>query len=444
MKKIAVIGSGISGLGCAYALRDEFQLTVFEASSVLGGHANTVEVEVDGQRFGVDTGFLVYNERTYPRLIALFEALKVKVAPSEMSFSVSRRDTDREWCGSSISSLFAQPSNLVSLRFWLMLKDILRFNKEATQLAERVQDKTPGSAENQLDEPLSAYLKRRGYGKAFSEDYLLPMAAAIWSCPMSTMAGFPMGSFVRFFHNHGLLQVSNRPQWFTCDGGSRNYVNAIAKALTLEGHQIRTQSPVISVARGKDYCDVTTPQGLERFDGVVLACHSDQALKLLTNPSDSERKVLQAIRYQDNVAYLHTDQNLMPKRKKAWAAWNYLCDRSQGLSAAAEVSITYWLNRLQPLPFQTELFVSLNPITLPRSESIIETMAYSHPVLDSDATRAQRDISGLQGQQNTWYAGAWCGYGFHEDGLKAGLEAAENVAAHFNHKNQVAHEPLAA
>lgn len=430
MKKIAIIGSGVSGLGCAYTLRHQCQLTVFEASGSLGGHANTVDVRLDHKNFGVDTGFLVYNERTYPHLIRLFEELKVKVVASEMSFSISRRDVDREWCGSSLFSLLAQPSNALSPRFWSMVKDVLRFNKEATALAhlEQTGDVTD-SRQAAFNEPLSQYLKRMHYGKAFSQDYLLPMAAAIWSCPISTMASFPMGSFVRFFHNHGLLQVTNRPQWFTCEGGSRHYVRALTNALTALGHYVRTNTPVLQVERSAGQINVRTRTGVERFDGVVMACHSDQALKLLQQPSALEQEVLSAIGYQENLAYLHCDRSLMPKRSKAWAAWNYICDQSPDESADARVSVTYWLNRLQPLPCQTDVFVSLNPISLPSEDSILKKITYAHPVFDAEATLAQAKIPSLQGRQNTWYAGAWCGYGFHEDGLKSGIDAARRVQA---------------
>ena len=430
MKKIAIIGSGISGLGCAYALKERCQLTIFESSQTLGGHANTVDVRVEGQSYGVDTGFLVYNERTYPGLIQLFEELKVKVAPSEMSFSVSRRDVDREWCGSSLASLFAQPSNALSPRFWSMLKDIFRFNKAATRLALSEQAGASHSGIGApMSEPVGAYLARHGYGTAFSEDYLLPMAAAIWSCPIATMAAFPIGSFVRFFHNHGLLQVSNRPQWFTCEGGSKNYVQALSEVLTRGGHDVRVKTPILQVSRASGQVELRTQSGSECFDGVVMACHSDQSLKLLKEPSILEKQLLSAIAYQENTAYLHSDRTLMPKRRKAWAAWNYLCDQSPGKSAEAQVSVTYWLNRLQPLPFKTDLFVSLNPITQPQEGSVLQKILYAHPVFDAKASLAQREISKLQGQQNTWYAGAWCGYGFHEDGLQSGLAVASHLQA---------------
>jgi uncharacterized protein len=431
MKKIAIIGSGVSGLGCAYSLRENYHLTIFESEDRLGGHAQTVDVCVDEKRYGVDTGFLVYNERTYPQLIRLFDELKVKVAPSEMSFSVSRRDVDREWCGSSLSSLFAQPSNLLSPRFWSMVGDILRFNSEATALALQVFDEhDPTTKTKALSEPLGQFLERRGYGSAFREDYLLPMAAAIWSCPISTMASFPLGSFVRFFHNHGLLQITRRPQWFTCEGGSKNYVRALAKVLTEAGHHLRVNSKVLQVSRTAGYVDVLTKLGRERFDGVVMACHSDQALRLLDTPSLQEEKVLRAIEYQENIAYLHTDESLMPRRRRAWAAWNYLCERSPNDSADNLVSVTYWLNRLQPLPFKTNLFVSLNPVALPKEGTVLQKMTYAHPVFDTKANLAQREITSLQGLQKTWYAGAWCGFGFHEDGLKSGIDAAARLHAH--------------
>ncbi len=453
--KIAVIGGGISGLGAALRLVDNgHAVTVYEANDYVGGHSNTVDVTLDGERFGVDTGFLVYNQRTYPNLIALFERLQVPVAESDMSFAVSVGPHAFEWCGSNLRSLFAQPSNALSPRFWRMLADIARFNREATALAATLTGGPPSATAvvtdgaaagagarvavastdpqaSALHTPLGQWLDQRGYGRGFRDDYLLPMAAAIWSCPTRTMLEFPLGSFVRFFANHGLLQVTDRPQWFTVRGGSREYVRRIVARLP----DVRTRSAVQAVLRsraaGHGPVDVVTAAGTERFDEVVLACHSDQALALLADPTQDERDVLGAIRYQPNRAYLHTDTRLMPRRRGAWAAWNYL---SEGASASRadgrpepSVSVTYWLNRLQPLPCETPVLVSLNPLTPPDARTVLRTFDYAHPVFDLEAGQAQRRLAGIQGLRHTWFAGAWAGYGFHEDGLRSGLEVADAV-----------------
>ena len=417
--RVAIVGAGISGLAAALALRGKHRVTLFEADDRLGGHANTVDVTLDGITHPVDTGFLVYNERTYPQLIRLFEELQVPVAPSDMSFSVSVGPHRHEWCGTSLASLFAQPSNAMSPRFWGMLRDILRFNREATRLAT-----APAPDRALLDLPLGEFLSLRGYGASFRDRYLLPMAAAIWSCPMKTMLGFPLGSFVRFFHNHGLLQVSDRPQWFTVAGGSREYVRRIQDRL----EDVRLSTPVRTVRRPRDTEGggvlIGTDIGVERFDAVVLAAHTGQTLRMLKDADAREREVLSAIDYQPNRAWLHTDEMLMPKRRGAWAAWNYLSD---GNAESPAVSVTYWLNRLQPVPFRTPVLVSLNPLQEPSPGKTLAVFDYEHPVFDASATRAQQRLPQLQGERNTWFAGAWTGYGFHEDGLRSGLEVAQSV-----------------
>lgn len=413
--RIAVIGSGISGLSAALRLQPQHEVVLYESDPRPGGHAHTVDITLDGIRAPVDTGFLVYNERTYPLLIALFQELGVREAPTDMSFAASIGPHRLEWCGSNIRSLFAQPSNLLRPGFWRMLRDILRFNREATALALDEQ------ASARLDEPLERYLERERYSAEFRDGYLLPMAAAIWSCSTATMTRFPLGSFVRFFHNHGLLQVEGRPRWMTVEGGSREYVSRIVSRL----RDVRLSEPVTSVVRRTGAGAVVhSASSIEQFDQVVFACHSDQALALLADPGEDERAVLSAVRYQSNRALLHTDTALMPARRRAWAAWNYLSDGQPG---APSVSVTYWLNRLQPLPFQTPVFVSLNPLTEPDPATLIREIQYAHPIFDSAAGRAQRRLKRLQGRRNTWFAGAWTGYGFHEDGLRSGLEVAEAI-----------------
>jgi predicted NAD/FAD-binding protein len=420
--RIAVIGAGITGLGAAHALTGlGHAVTVFEAASRAGGHAHTVDVEVDGRDVTVDTGFLVFNRRTYPRLVALFEALDVPVASSDMSFAVSVGPHRFEWCGSSLRSLFAQGRNCLSPRFWRMLADIARFNRQATALAREAPD-----GEDALREPLGRFLEREGYGEGFRDDYLLPMAAAIWSCPMRTMRSFPLGTFVRFFHNHGLLTIDDRPQWLTVQGGSREYVRRITERLD----DLRVGTPVHRVSRRTLVAGtgvrVDSRAGTEHFDEVVFACHSDQALALLEDPTAAEQSVLGAIRYQPNRAWLHTDVRLMPKRRAAWAAWNYLSD---GDREAPAVSVSYWLNRLQPLPTATPIVLSLNPLAPPDPGTVLGTYDYAHPVFDLGAIDAQKRLDALQGLRRTWYAGAWAGYGFHEDGLRAGQDVATALHA---------------
>ena len=417
--RIAVIGAGIAGLAAALRLSSTHTVTLFESLDRLGGHANAVDITLDGITAPVDTGFLVYNHRTYPRLVAFFDELAVPTAPSDMSFSVSVGPYDFEWCGSTLRSVFAQPANALRPGFWRMLADIGRFNRQATQLNA---DAERGEPTPELDRSLGEFLRAHRYSDAFRDGYLLPMAAAIWSCPMTTMLGFPMGSFARFFHNHGLLSVTNRPQWHTVKGGSREYVQRVHARLS----DVRSATPVHAVRRlgsaGAAGVAVITDHGNERFDQVVLACHSDQALGLLEDASDDERAILSAIPYQPNKAWLHTDLRLMPRRRGAWAAWNYL---SNGDTAAPEVSVTYWLNRLQPLPFRQPVLLSLNPLFEPQPGTTIATFAYEHPIFDHRAVAAQQGLAAIQGARSTWFAGAWTGYGFHEDGLRSG----ETVAA---------------
>jgi len=424
--KIAVIGAGIAGLGCAYALtRDPgsaCRVTLFESEARLGGHTNTVDVALDGATYPVDTGFLVFNERTYPHLIALFEELQIPVAASDMSFSVSAtlRGSARriEWAGTDLASVFAQRRNLVSPRFIGMLADLLRFNRQATRIAEGKADAA--------DLSLGAFLERNRYGEAFRRWYLLPMAAAIWSCPMAAMLAYPVSTFVRFCHNHGLLQISDRPRWFTVRGGARQYVERIAARLV----DVRIAEPVRQVTRSpKGGVVVATMRGRATFDQVVFACHSDQALRILTNADRDERALLAAIRYQPNRAVLHTDAQLMPQSRKVWAAWNYLSNDSAHRGEHTAVSVTYLLNKLQPLPFSTPVFVSLNPLAEPRAESVLAQFDYAHPIFDEGAIAAQRRLAGVQGRHGVWYAGAWTGYGFHEDGLKSGLRVADALRA---------------
>jgi len=426
-RRVAVVGAGISGLAAAHALRHEAHVTLFEAEPRLGGHANTVDVTlpVDGVpvTHGVDTGFLVYNDRTYPQLIALFAALGVDTAESDMSFSVQAPRPGRsplEWSGSNLATVFAQPSNLLSPRFLGMLADLLRFNRLTTRIAL-------DGTDAERAEPLGDFLDRHRFGSAFREGYFLPMVGCIWSCPTAQMLQFPVATLIRFCHNHGLLQVADRPQWRTVRGGSRHYVRRIAAALDQAGAEIHTGSPVRRLLRTAEGVLVHTDAGTRRFDQLVLATHSDQALALLgSDADDRERAVLGAIRYHRNRAVLHTDTAVLPRRRAAWAAWNY----ERAGDAAQEsggVCLHYLINRLQPLPWSQPVIVSLNPVRPVARTAVMAEFDYAHPVFDLAALRAQAEVPALQGLRNTWFAGAWMGYGFHEDGLKAGLAAAEGV-----------------
>ena len=420
--KVAVIGSGIAGLSCAHSLArgNGMAVTLFEQGAYLGGHTNTVDIEVDGMRHPVDTGFLVFNHRTYPNLVRLFDELGVPTAKSEMSFSVSLGG-QIEWAGTNLATVFAQPANLLRPRFITMLRDIMRFNRAATAAAL--------SADDTIS--LGEVLSRNHYSDTFRDWYLLPMAAAIWSCPTSAMLAYPFSTFARFCHNHGLLQVKDRPQWFTVAGGAREYVRRMSTAID----DIRMSTPVNRVRRTAAGVLVhSTAQGretIERFDHAVLACHSDQALAMIEDPTPAERAVLAAVAYQPNIAWLHTDRALLPRRERVWAAWNYLSGPPATASNEDEsrpVAVSYLINKLQPVPFKSPVVVTLNPPQPPREDRVLARFEYAHPVFDQAAVAAQGRLPEIQGADRLWFAGAWAGYGFHEDGLKSGLAAASGLA----------------
>jgi predicted NAD/FAD-binding protein len=404
-QRIAVVGTGISGLSAAWLLAKRHDVTLIEAERRLGGHSHTVEAG----GVPVDTGFIVYNETTYPNLTALFAHLEVATKPADMSLAVSLDGGRLEYSGHGLRGLFAQPTNAVSPRFWSMLRDLVAFYRAA-----------PRDLPTLGEESLASYLDRSGFGQAFRDDHLYPMAAAIWSTPAAEIGAFPAASFVRFCENHGLLRFVGRPLWRTVDGGSRRYVARIVE--DFDG-RVSLGRAAAAIRRGGEGVTVIDRDGArERFDAVVIATHADQALRLLERPTEAEARVLGAFGYTDNTAILHADPRLMPRRRATWAAWNYLCDGSRD---ARRLSVTYWMNRLQGIPMTHPLYVTLNPFRAPDPERVHRVQHFRHPRFDAAAMAAQRRLWSLQGTRGVWYAGAYFGSGFHEDGLQAGLAVAE-------------------
>lgn len=407
MQRIAIIGSGIAGLGAAWLLSGQYDITLFEAEQRLGGHTHTV---MHGTQ-PVDTGFIVLNDRNYPRLQAFLAALDVPTQASDMSFGVSIGNGAIEWAGDGLRSLYAQKRLAVSRAHWRMLADVLRFNRQGKRLL------ASGAMPHV---PLGEFLAAHRYGEAFRARYLLPMAAAIWSTPTRDMLDFPLPSFLHFFDNHGLLDITGRPQWRTVTGGSHRYVQALQNRL---GDRVRTGCGVTRITRDEAAATVTLANGqTQRFDHVICACHADTTLQLLADTDMRERRLLSAFKFQPNRAVLHGDPSLMPRRRSVWSSWNYLADRAE--LNDQRVSATYWMNRLQRIEGPADYFVSLNPLIEPDPARVIRELSYDHPVFDAAAIEAQRALPSIQGVRRTWYCGAWCGYGFHEDGLAA----AERVA----------------
>ena len=415
-QKIAIIGAGISGLASAYFLARRHDVVVYEAGGYIGGHANTVDATLEGRTFPVDTGFLVFNEATYPNLIALLDELGVDSYATDMSFGVSLDGGRFEWAGTSLDTVFAQRRRVMSPAFLGMLRDILRFNRAAeSNLAAS------------LVSPLSLeqLLAAGSYGAMFRDAYLLPMAAAIWSSAPADILQFPAATFLRFCLNHGLLQVNDRPQWRTVKGGAREYVRKITATLPA----VRLNTKVVGVLRDDEGVTVRTHDGSERFDSVVFATHAPDTLRMLTDADVQERALLSAVRYQANTAYLHTDLSLMPQRRKVWSSWNYLGAASAAQDGARAVCVSYWLNQLQALPCKSAVMVTLNPFSPPAAGKTIARFDYDHPIFDQAAISAQHTLASIQGKRRTWFAGAWTGYGFHEDGLKSALRVAADFSA---------------
>ena len=413
--RIAVVGSGVSGNAAAWALSRDHQVTLYEKRERAGGHSATFDVDYDGRTIPVDTGFIVYNTQNYTLLAKLFDYLRIETQETQMSFAVSLDNGAFEWCGSGLRQIFAQRTNLVSPGFLLMLNDIFRFNT----LAKRDLD-----AGVLCGMSFGDYIAKRGYSTRLRDDYIVPMTAAIWSTPAAKMLDFPAESLVRFLDNHRLIHKT-RPTWRTVTGGSRNYVSRMLadfRGETLLGRNVQ------SVTRRDDGVWIRDQSGqTQQFDGVVMAAHSDQSLHMLADADRREIDVLEAIPYRSNRVWLHRDPSLMPRRRDAWAAWNYIGQRSD--SDHRDITVTYWMNRLQGIDERYPLFITLNPHREPREDLTFATFDYSHPQFDAEALAAQQHLPAIQGNRNTWYCGAWTRHGFHEDGLASGLHIASMLGS---------------
>ncbi|MFK7795311.1 MAG: NAD(P)/FAD-dependent oxidoreductase [Gammaproteobacteria bacterium] len=403
--KIAIIGSGISGLTIAHHLHHDHDIHVFEKNSYVGGHSNTIDVNEGDTNVAIDTGFIVLNDWTYPNFEALLKSLKVEVENSEMSFSAKCELSKFEWCGKGIQGLALNRNNWYRIKSYQILFDFLRFNKLAKNLITK----------NNSQLTLGEFLKQNNFTKAFTKYYILPMGAAIWSSSTEDIYDYPAHSFLAFFNNHGLLNIKIRPQWKTIVGGSRQYVNKLIQPFS---GNISLDSTITHIERNNDKVVIHhQSKSPDMFDHVIFACHSDQALALLIQPSHDEQKTLEKIRYQYNEAVLHTDEDLMPSNKKSWCAWNYLLPKQEDTCA----KVTYYMNRLQPLQTKNNYFVSLNLTDRINPEKIIRTISYQHPVFDKPAIDAQKNLKLLNGKHNTWFCGAYWRNGFHEDGVWSAL-----------------------
>jgi predicted NAD/FAD-binding protein len=414
--KIAVIGSGISGLSSAWLLNRTkgIEVTLFESSDYLGGHSNTVDVTLDGITHPVDTGFLVHNPNTYPNLIAFLKLLNVEVIETDMTFSVKLGEKKIEWAGTNLMTVFSQKKNLFNFKFWKMILDILHFNKNVHTYLEYSRHKKLS---------LGELLQEKQYSHEFCEWYLIPMGAAIWSTSSEDMKKFPAENFIQFGINHSLFQVEGRPVWRTIKNGSREYVKQIAKDLP----RVHINEPVVSVTRTAESVEITTTKRVETFDKVIFATHTDITMKILQDATTLEKEIIGSVEYSENTAYLHFDESHLPDSKNVWSAWNYFSETD--VNSKEAVAVSYLISKLQPLPFKVPIIVTLNPMRKPDPKKIIKTILYHHPLFDQKAIDAQKRLPEIQGKNHTYFAGAWCGYGFHEDGLNSGIEVAKMLGA---------------
>jgi len=408
MRNIAVIGSGISGMAAAHLLNQNHRVTLYEKNDRLGGHTRTRNVRYDGRDIAVDTGFIVFNQQNYPELTGMFRHLDVATQESDMSFGFTLHGGDFEWGAFSLNAIFAQRRNLLRPSFYAMIRDVLRFFKHAPSVLDQTQEVTLGQ-----------WLEQMKMGDNFKRNFLLPLGAAIWSCPAETILQFPARSFVQFFKNHGLLSLNGQHQWYTVSGGSQRYIDKLQWALGT----VRMSSPVEKVWRESDAMIVQSDGAQERYDEVIFASHADETLGMLTDATHEEKEILGAFHYQQNIAYLHRDESVMPKRRRCWASWSYTADRMQNLS------VTYWMNRLQSIDPDCPLFVTLNPVSPISPEKIFDVHEFSHPIFTRETMAAQQRIPEIQGKRGVWFCGAYQRYGFHEDGLLSAINVARALGA---------------
>ena len=430
-KKIAIVGTGISGLTCGYYLHKEHDVTLFEANDYIGGHTATVDVSVDGKEYAIDTGFIVYNDRTYPNFIKMMNEIGVEGLPTQMSFSVRNDGNGLEYNGHTVSTLFAQKRNWANPKFYRFISEILRFNKLAKSFAN---DKSTDS------QTLGAFLDEHDFSPFFTDNYILPMGAAIWSSTLADMRAFPLMFFLRFFLNHGLLDITNRPQWYVIKGGSRSYIGPLTKGFA---DNIRLNSPVEKVIRTDNGVGIEVHGETHWFDDVIFACHSDQAMRMLGDISSTEQEILGDMAYQANEVVLHTDIGLLPKRKAAWAAWNYLLDGSQEEQERLP-SLTYNMNILQHIQSEHTFCVTLNSTKKINPNKILRSFTYHHPVFTMESIAAQQRKDEVQGKQSTWFCGAYWYNGFHEDGVRSALDVVQGLEEKYREEKVVPFEKGAA